>query len=97
MEQIMSYENFNWFTVGSFIVLALMAFVQSYVNIAKNQFSNFFIDAAMLLFLSISKGKSAVNREKRNIQKIHRIGYLTLAGGLLSLYYAIDWYVKYIK
>jgi len=93
----MSYEDFNWFAVWSFVAMAGLAFAQSYVNLVKNRFSSFFIGAAMLLFLNMAKGKSAVKREKRNLEKIRRIGYLTLAGGFLSLYYAVDWYVKYIE
>ncbi|MBK8616275.1 MAG: hypothetical protein IPN96_03995 [Anaerolineales bacterium] len=92
----MSYEDFVRFAFGSFIVFAVMLLCQSYVNIAKKRFSKFSIDAIMLIVLQLVKGSVAVKREKRDFQKIRKLGYYALASAALCVYYAIEWYVKYI-
>lgn len=93
----MSYNEFNILAVIIFVTLSILGLLQSYINLRKNQYSKFFIDAIMLFVLTVVKGEKIAKKEAKNKVKLHKIGWLTLMGSLLSIYYAIDWYFKYVK
>ena len=92
----MKYEDFTNFAFWSFILVAIMLFYQSYINIVKKQYSRLSMDTIMLVVLRLAIGESEVKKAKRDYSKIQKIGFYALAGGILSIYYAFDWYIRYI-
>jgi len=95
----MSYETFNQFSLWLYIVLALILFYQSWMNIVKRQITKVSMDALVLLYIRTLKGKNAYQRAKelliREPNRIRMLGFFALCIGITFTYIAIDTYIKY--
>ncbi len=56
----MSFETFNQLWTGLFIVLALVLFYQSWMNLVQKRLTKISFDALILLYLRVFHGEKAV-------------------------------------
>ncbi len=96
----MSYETFNWLSFWFFIALTFVLFYQSWLNLVKRQLTNFSLDALILLYVRVVRGKAAVAKAKKLLRKepkrIRMLGIVALANAFVGVYVAIDLYIKYL-
>jgi hypothetical protein len=96
----MSYETFNWVSFYFFIVLGLLLFFQTYINLVLKKITKFGIDEMALLYIRILRGKSVVDRARKLLSKepkrIQLFGFVALISDFASIYEAIYWYGLYL-
>ncbi|HLO29557.1 MAG TPA: hypothetical protein VK249_10505 [Anaerolineales bacterium] len=97
----MDYETFNQLVFGFFIILALILFYQSYVNLIKKQLTKFCLDALLLAYLRVRQGEKSLKRAKKLLinepNRLRTLGIFAFVGGIAAMYQAIAWYIKYLQ
>jgi len=97
----MDYKTYNQLIFGIFILLALILFYQSWMNLVKKQLTKFSLDALILAYLRILRGEKQLSRARKSVtnapQRLRNLGVIALISGMIAVYQAIDWYVKYLR
>ena len=90
----MNNETFNQLSIWLYIILALILFYQSWMNIAKRQITKFSMDALVLLYIRTLKGKNALRKARdllnREPNRLCTLGFFALCSALTFIYIAID-------
>jgi hypothetical protein len=55
-----SLVKYDWFVVCFFLILSCILFYQGWINLAKKEVTKFFLDAVVLAYLRIIRGKRYV-------------------------------------
>jgi hypothetical protein len=99
--KFMDLETYDKFSVFFFVFLALVLFYQSWMNLAKKQLTNFSMDALVLLYLRVVRGKAAVENAKKLIYKepsrLRFLGIAAFCCAITAMYVAVDNYQKYFR
>ena len=97
----MDYQTYNQLIFGIFILLALILFYQSWMNLVKKQITRFSFDALVFAYIRAFRGKQELRRAKKLItaapQSLRNLGIIALISGVMAVYQAIEWYVKYLR
>jgi hypothetical protein len=97
----MQYTTYNQFIFGMFILLALVLFYQSWMNLIRKQLTKFSLDALILFYVRLVRGEKQRRKTTRLLidepQRIRSLGIIALVAGVLALYQAIDWYLRYLR
>lgn len=97
----MNYETYNQLIFGIFIILALVLFYQSWMNLIKKQLTKFSLDALILAYVRVFRGEKELRRARNLVlnepQRLRNLGLIALICGIIAVYQAIDWYVKYLR
>jgi hypothetical protein len=94
-------QSFNQLVSGIFIILALILFYQSWMNLVKKRFTKFSLDALILAYVRIIRGEKQHQRVRKLLsddpQRLRNLGVIALISGILAVYQAVDWYVKNLR
>ena len=97
----MNYETFNQLTFGLYVLLALVLFYQSWMNLIKKQLTKFSLDALILVYLRIRQGEKSLKRARKLLaiepNRLRLLGIWALTSGLAFVYLAIELYIKYLS
>jgi hypothetical protein len=97
----MSIETFDMLSVVLFVILAMILFYQSWMNLIKVQITKFSLDALLLLYLQIFRGKKSAKSSRellsKDPHKLRMLGIFSLCGAITACYVAFDLYNKYIR
>jgi hypothetical protein len=97
----MAYQTYNQLIFGFFIILALVLFYQSWMNLVKKQLTRFSLDALILAYVRVIRGEQRLKRAQRLLaaepQRLRSLGIIALLSGIAAVYQAIDWYIKFLK
>jgi hypothetical protein len=97
----MSYSAYNQLIFVIFMVLGLVLFYQSWINLAKKQLTSFSMDALILLYVRVFRGKEQLRRTKRLLsdepQRLRILGVIAFISGTAAFYQAVNWYLRYLR
>jgi hypothetical protein len=101
----MEYQSvlaiYNWFVVFFFILLSVIFFYQSWINLVKKQLTKFSWDTLIFVFLYFARGKNYSDKAKKTIitdpEKMKRLGTAALLRGAASIGMAIFWYINFLR
>jgi hypothetical protein len=96
----MGYQTYNWFSFYFFIALAITLFSQTYINLVVKKVSGFGFDRLVLLYVQLTKGRSALHQAQKLLGKdpkrIRYFGFHALISAFVATYAAFDIYSKYL-
>ncbi len=91
---------YDWTAFFILLFFTILLLYQSWVNLIKITLTNFSLDALMMLYLRLFRGKKIYERYKELILKepkrIKLIGFCTLLAALGGIYVTIDWFLEYL-
>ena len=97
----MAYETYHNVSLVIFILLAVLLFYQSWVNLARHQLTKFCFDALLLLYIRARFGEGASKKTKKlfvqDLSRLQTLGFSALIGGVVFIYKAIDIYLKQVR
>ena len=100
-EHKLSYIFYNQLIVIIFIMLGLVLFYQSWMNLVKRQLTRFSLDALILLYVRVFRGEQQLRKAKRLLsdkpERLRSIGIIALISGAIAFYQAFNWYLKYLQ
>ena len=97
----MSLESFEKFSTILFLIIALVFFYQSWMNLVKKRLTKFSMDALVLWYLRVFRGKEAVDKANKLFSeepsRMRTIGILALCSAFTAIYVALEHYLKIFK
>lgn len=97
----MSYESFTLLTLGLYLALTAILLYQSWMNLAKKQFTKYSWDALWLISIRARRGKKALSDVKKLFtqepNRMRVFGLVSFLQGCVSFYLAIEWYMEHFR
>jgi len=91
---------YDWIAFFILLFFTILLLYQSWVNLTKITLTNFSLDALMMLYLRLFRGKKIYERTKRLIlqepKRVKLIGVCTLLAALGGIYVTIEWFLEYL-